>query len=99
MPFWKKEKKAAAAVAGAALENGGVSNGTTTSNGSNSSAEGVGNGVGSSSNGNGGAWVKDLKVNYKARLEHKQYLVREALNYSAQLRSENSGDKICERTS
>ena len=96
MPFWKKEKKAAAA--GAALENGGVSNGTTTSNGSNSSAEGGGSGVGTN-NGNCGAWVKDLKVNYKARLEHKQYLVREALNYSAQLRSENSGDKICERTS
>ena len=66
MPFWKKDKKAAAVQ-----ENGSASNGTTTSNGSNSSGE---NGVGSSSNG-GGAWVKDPKVNYKARLEHKQYLV------------------------
>ena len=66
MPFWKKEKKAAAVQ-----ENGGASNGTTTSNGSSSSGE---NGVGSS-NGGGGAWAKDPKVNYKARLEHKQYLV------------------------
>ena len=65
MPFWKKEKKAAAVQ-----ENGSASNGTTTSNGSNSSGE---NGVGSSNG--GGAWVKDPKVNYKARLEHKQYLV------------------------
>ena len=65
MPFWKKDKKAAAVH-----ENGGASNGTTNSNGSNSSGE---NGVGSSNG--GGAWVKDPKVNYKARLEHKQYLV------------------------
>ena len=49
--------------AAAAQENGG-SNGTTASNGSNSSGEG-----------DSGAWVKDPKVNYKARLEHKQYLV------------------------
>ena len=47
----------------AAQENGG-SNGTTASNGSNSSGEG-----------DSGTWVKDPKVNYKARLEHKQYLV------------------------
>ena len=61
-----------AEVAAAVQENGGgASNGTTNSNGSNSSGE---NGVGSS-NGGGGAWVKDPKVNYKARLEHKQYLV------------------------
>ena len=70
MPFWKKEKKAAVQENGG----GGGSNGTTTSNGSNSSGEN-GVGSGSSNGGCGGAWVKDPKVNYKARLEHKQYLV------------------------
>ncbi len=64
MPFWKKEKKQPS-----------VESANGSSNGSNEDANG-----GDDKNGGGGEgpWVKDPKVNYKARLEHKQYLVRRA---------------------
>jgi hypothetical protein len=41
------------------------------------------NGNGSSNGSNGSneenSWVKDPKVNYKAKLEHKQYLVSQGI--------------------